>query len=160
MMHEAPTLRPARSDERQALEGLQRRASLALDEYRDQLLAHPEAIDLPLDQIEAGRVAVAEAGGVLLGFAVVLPRADGGAELDGLFVDPEHWRRGLGARLIEAAAAMAAADGAEVMSVVANPRAEEFYAACGFRLAGRHETRFGPALLMEKALAGAAGLPM
>lgn len=159
-MRQAPTLRRARPAERQALEDLQRRASLAWEEYREALLAHPDAIALPLAQIEAGRVVVAEAGGVLLGFAVVLPRADGKAELDGLFVEPDHWRRGLGSRLVAAAEAMAAAGGAEALCVVANPRAEGFYAGCGFRVTGTDTTRFGPALLMEKALARRAGLPM
>jgi hypothetical protein len=75
-------LRDARPSERAQLEALQRRASLALDEYRNQLLAHPDAIALPAEQIAAGQVIVAEARGRLVGFAAWVSHADG-AELDG-----------------------------------------------------------------------------
>ncbi len=81
-------IRPARAEERLALIELQRMSSLASGTYRDVLLAHPEVIDLPLEQIEAGRVHVAEAGGAVLGFYAVLAVANGAAELDGMFVDP------------------------------------------------------------------------
>src|SRR5580704_9972155 len=56
-------LRTARADERLLVEGLQRRASLVWAEYRDAILAHPDAIELPPDQIEEGRVCVAEDAG-------------------------------------------------------------------------------------------------
>ena len=62
------------------------------EEDREALLAHPDAIELPLQQITDGRTVVAESVGELLGFAVVLRRDDGDAELDGLFVDPAQWR--------------------------------------------------------------------
>ena len=54
------TIRLAYIEERLALEELQRRASLALGEYNEQLEAHPDAIELPLAQIERGEVLVAE----------------------------------------------------------------------------------------------------
>ena len=50
------TIRPARVDEQPALESLQRRASLANPGDREALLAHPEAIALPVEQLEAGAV--------------------------------------------------------------------------------------------------------
>ena len=53
-------IRTARSDERAALIELQRRASLALDEHREQLEANPDAIDLPAEQLALGQVQVAE----------------------------------------------------------------------------------------------------
>ena len=49
-------IRPALPEERLELEELQRRASLALETYRDQLEANPDAIDLPAEQIERGDV--------------------------------------------------------------------------------------------------------
>jgi GNAT superfamily N-acetyltransferase len=146
------TLRPARPDERQALEDLQRRASLVWDAYRAQLLAHPEAIHLPADQIAAGGVCVAESSGDILGFSVVLPRDDGDAELDGLFVEPSAWRNGIGRALVEAASRRAACDGALALHVTSNPLAEEFYHACGFSYSGEAQTRFGPARTMSKLL--------
>src|SRR3954467_6940702 len=93
-------LRPARADERAALEGLQLRASIAHPDYREMILAHPEVIVLPDEQIAAGQVMVADDEGTLRGFAVVLPRDDGQAELDGLFVEPDRWRGGVGRQLV------------------------------------------------------------
>lgn len=55
------TIRVARVDEVDALEALQRRASLANPGDRDAILAHPEAIVLPPQQIVDGQVFVAEA---------------------------------------------------------------------------------------------------
>ena len=101
-------LRPARPEERHRLEDLQRRASLALDDYQEALLAHPDAIALPTEQIERGEVIIAEMDNRIAGFAVVLDD-DGKAELDGLFVEPELWRNGVGSALIEAAVSAARA---------------------------------------------------
>jgi N-acetylglutamate synthase-like GNAT family acetyltransferase len=125
------------------------------EDYRDALLENPDAIDLPLDQITDGRAIVAEMLGEIVGFAVVLPRDDGHAELDALFVEPKVWRRGIGRRLIEEARAFACADGATSLFVVANPRAQDFYAACGFALIGEAPTRFGAGLVMRRDQAGA-----
>ena len=81
-----PTIRPATPADRPALIALMRRASLLWDDTRAVLLANLAIIDVPPEQIEAGQVFLAEnAAGDLLGFAVLLPRPDGDAELDGLF---------------------------------------------------------------------------
>jgi GNAT superfamily N-acetyltransferase len=53
-------IRPARPDEQQILESLQRRASLNNPGDRDALLANPDAIELPLEQIAEGCVFVAD----------------------------------------------------------------------------------------------------
>lgn len=90
------TVRRARRDEQKALEDLQRRASLAWEETREALLAHPEVIALPFEHIDAGHAHVAERLGLILGFSVALPGPDGNTELDGLFVEPAHWRQGVG----------------------------------------------------------------
>jgi hypothetical protein len=66
------TIRPACPAERAALEDVQRRASLALPDYRAQLEAHPDAIDLPAARIAEGRVLVAEDEAGVAGFAVWL----------------------------------------------------------------------------------------
>ena len=58
-----------------------RRASLALETYRAQLQAHPEAIELPEAQVSNGDVLVAEVGEEIVGSAALA-----GSELDGLFV--------------------------------------------------------------------------
>ena len=64
-------IRPALQAER-GLEALQWRASLANPGDRDSLLANPDAIALPVEQIADGHVFVAEREGVIVGFAAVL----------------------------------------------------------------------------------------
>jgi len=141
---EGLTLRLARPEEHGALEDLQRRASLELPEYRDQLLDNPDAIYLPEGQIANGQVIVAELEGEIAGFAAVV-----GGELDGLFVEPDLWGRGIGRALADAATHEARNRGL-ALSVIANPRARLFYEICGFSVEGEVETRFGPALKMTK----------
>jgi GNAT superfamily N-acetyltransferase len=145
-------IRPARADEREGLTELQRRASLMWDEDRDALLAEPDVIDLPGDQIVGGHVFVFEEAGAVLGFGVVLPRDDGDAELDGLFVEPDAWGRGIGRRLMDHAAALARGRGCHALKVVANKRALGFYAKCGFQALGDVPTRFSPGVAMVKRL--------
>jgi N-acetylglutamate synthase-like GNAT family acetyltransferase len=149
------TIRTARAEEREHLENLQRRASLIWDEYRDALLANPDAIVLPITQIVDGLVLVAESDGATIGFCVVLPREDGDAELDGLFVEPSAWRGGVGRLLVQKAAALARSMRAQHLHVIANPRATGFYAACGFETIGNAQTRFGSATTMRLVIASA-----
>ena len=91
-------IRLARPQERAGLIDLQRKASLMWEEDRAALLAEPDAIDLPADQIAEGHVFVWTEAGEVLGFGVVLPRENGDAELDGLFVEPDAWGLGIGRR--------------------------------------------------------------
>ena len=141
-------LRPAQASERQQLEDLQRRASLANPGDRPHLEAHPDAVELPLAFIERGEVTVAEAEGRVAGFAVV-QRHDGFTELDGLFVEPERWRQGIGRVLVDAATHEARCNG-HALVVIAGAEARGFYERCGFTFEGPAQTRFGPALRMSR----------
>src|SRR5215813_9593492 len=94
-------IRPAVVSEQKELEDLQRRASLTNAGDRDALLANPDAIELPAEQIAAGGVFVWEQNGVIAGFAAILRRLDGDAELDALFVEPSMRRRGIARMLVE-----------------------------------------------------------
>lgn len=141
---EGLSIRLAEPDEREELEELQRRASLALPDYREQLLAHPDAIHLPPAQVANGQVLVAELDGRVAGFAAVV-----GGELDGLFVEPDLWRLGIGGALVAEATLVARRKGL-ALTVIANPSAREFYERCGFSLEGEAQTRFGPALRMSR----------
>ena len=141
---DAVALRLARPEEHDELEALQLRASLELNEYRKQLQANPGAIHLPPAQIANGQVIVAELGGEVAGFAALV-----GGELDGLFVEPELWRRGIGSALIDAAAHEARRKGL-TLTVIANPDARQFYESCGLAIEGETQTRFGPALKMSR----------
>jgi len=137
-------LRLALTEEHEELEELQRRASLELPEYREQLIDNPAAVHLPHAQIANGQVIVAELDGEIAGFAAVV-----GGELDGLFVEPDLWGSGIGRILVEAAVHEARQRGLS-LTVIANPRARGFYETCGFAVEGEEQTRFGPALRMSR----------
>lgn len=144
------TFRLATLAEQRTLEDLQRRASLMLAEDRDWLMANPDAIELPIEQIADGRVIIAERDNRLCGFAVVLRRDDGDGELDGLFVEPDAWRQGIRRALVDAAITLALDDGASNLWVVANSHAVDFYLACDFISLGEVPTQFRPGLKMRK----------
>jgi GNAT superfamily N-acetyltransferase len=149
----APVLiRDALVAEQPSLTELQRRASLHWDAYREQLLAHPDAIELPVEQIQHGLVRVAELGADIVGFAVLLQPARSACELDGLFVEPTRMRAGVGRALIDDASRIARERGATRIEVVANPEAVAFYQRLGFTGAAHVPTRFGPARRMRLAV--------
>jgi GNAT superfamily N-acetyltransferase len=144
-------IRDATPDEARALEDLQRRSSLVWDEYRAQLTAHPDAISLPVSAIRDGTVRVACGVDRILGFSVTVPSVDGDGpdELDGLFVEPDVMRGGVGRALIADAVARSERRGVPAIEVTANPRALDFYRTVGFRDQGPVSTRFGPGLRMR-----------
>jgi GNAT superfamily N-acetyltransferase len=146
------TIRPAGVSEQKALEAVQWRASLNNPGDREALLANPDAISLPIAQLEAGGVFVAEIGGSVLGFAAILPRDDGDCELDALFVEPGAWRQGVGRALVEHCCVAARDAGARALHVIGNPHAEGFYRSCSFVMLGTQEMRFGTGLLMKRKL--------
>lgn len=146
------SIRRAIPAERRALEALQWRASLGNEGDRDALLRHPNAIDLPQEQIAAGGVFVLEQEGAIVGFSAILPRDDGDTDLDALFVEPNIQRQGIGRKLIEHCAELARAQGSGALHVVGNTHAKQFYLSCGFSIVGTFETRFGLGLLMRKTL--------
>jgi len=146
------TIRDALPAETRALEQLQRRSSDVWDQYRGQLAAHPDAIELPVTFVENGWVRVAvDAGGMPVGFSVVIPSQGGGHELDGLFVEPDRMHAGIGRALVQDAAARAVAGGANRLEVIAGP-AQGFYEKVGFRVISTAQTRFGPAVRMRRDL--------
>ena len=145
-------IRLANTNEREHLEALQWRASLNNEGDRLALLEHPDAIELPLSKIENGLVFVAEGEDCIKGFAAILLREDGNIELDALFIEPEHWKQGIGRALVEHCAAAAQAKGATCLYVTGNTHAEGFYLSCDFKPIGTIDTSFGVGLLMEKTL--------
>jgi GNAT superfamily N-acetyltransferase len=121
LMEHDVSIRRARRDEQGMLESLQRRASLNNPGDRDSILAHPDAIEVPVEQITSGCVFVAERDRVVAGFAAVVPRPDGGAELDALFVEPHLWKHGIGRRLVAHVAEVARMSAATFLHVMAIP---------------------------------------
>jgi len=151
-MSDPISIRRALPAERGILEALQRRASLANPGDRDAILAHPDAIDLPVLQLDSGQVCVAVQRAAILGFAAILPRTDGDMELDALFVEPRLWRQGIGRRLVKYCEDAARTVGANALYVIGNPHAEKFYGASGFEKLGVCATRFGEGILYRRAL--------
>src|SRR5574339_278922 len=149
-MIQGTSIRAARTDEQAMLESLHWRASLSNPGDREALLANPDAIALPIEQITNGHVFVAVRNGVTVGFASVLPRPAGHAELDALFVEPTLWRSGIGRMLVEHCVTVARERSSRILHVAGNPHAESFYIACGFRTSGNVDTRFGPGLAMQR----------
>ena len=146
-------IRLARPDDRRDLIELQRRASLAIEgeEVRQQLLDDPDIIDLDPEMIARNEVFVAEADGRVVGFATIIAHDGNDAELEGIFVEPSEWRKGIGMALIHQIEREAKAWGANRLHVVANRRVEGFYKAAGFVVTGEARTQLGPiASLMVK----------
>ena len=145
-------IRTALVSEQAGLEALQRRASLGNPGDREALLANPAAIELPLEQLQAGHVFVAEVAGSPAGVAALVFRPDGDAELDAMFVEPDLRRRGLGTLLIDHCAVVARGAGSRALHVIGNPHARAFYSSSGFDIIGTTQTRFGPGLLMRRLI--------
>jgi GNAT superfamily N-acetyltransferase len=125
-----------------------RRASLSNAGDAAAMTAHPDVLIWPADALDAGRVRVATAEGVLVGFASAR-RVDDTFELDDLFVDPDWMGRGIGRRLVLDAAGLARAVGVDRIDVDANPHALDFYRRVGFERDGEVKTQFGTAIRMH-----------
>jgi GNAT superfamily N-acetyltransferase len=134
------------------LEALQMRASVHSGRWAEQLRAHPNAIELPPEQIERGLVRVAERDRAIVGFATLLPPLDGVSELDAIFVEPVLMGTGIGRCLIGDAVAIARRAGAIAVEVVANPDAWAFYERVGFSGDDEVATRFGAGRRMRRAV--------
>jgi putative acetyltransferase len=139
-------VRPARVEEAEALAELQRLASLAA-------LAHifpPDLYPFPIDDVRerwqaaladpAARVVVAEVDGAQVGLACV--RAEW---LDGLYVVPAWWRKGVGSALHEHTLSLVERLGSRrchLWVLEDNHRARQFYERRGWRENG--QTRVVP----------------
>jgi N-acetylglutamate synthase-like GNAT family acetyltransferase len=137
------SIRIAQASEHRQLEELQMRASLGNKGDREALLANPDAVQTPIEQILDGRLFVAELDGLIVGFAALEWTANNNAELDALFVEPSMQRHGIGRALIQHCKLVAKGRGMMAILVVGNPHAERFYNATGFTSLGSVETRFG-----------------
>jgi GNAT superfamily N-acetyltransferase len=141
-------IRGARPDESGVLTELQRRSSLVWDDTREALLAHPEVIAVPVELLASVRVA--EEDGHPVGFSAVIPGNGGAAELDGLFVEPDLMRGGVGRALVDDAVGLLRAAGVTRLEVTANLNALGFYEKVGFIAVGPVETQFTPGLRMYR----------
>ena len=142
-------VRTAVADDLPLLRALFRRSSLSNAADAAALLAHPDAFVLPDTEVLAGRTRVAVDGaGVVVGFATTVGSGEA-RELEDLFVDPDHQRRGIGAILVADAVALARRDGAVRLEVTGNPHAIRFYTAVGFERVGEVATELGPGIRLH-----------
>ena len=144
-------LRLATSGDLPALKDLFRRSSLSNEGDRQNLLAHPDALEFSGRAVEEGRVRVAVIDDRIVGFATVLVTGQIGeiGELDDLFVDPDWMRRGSATALVLDALARAREQEVTRIEVTANGHALAFYMSVGFISDGVAETEFGPGYRMH-----------
>jgi GNAT superfamily N-acetyltransferase len=148
-------IRLAHPDDRLNLIELQRRASLASEtgDVLRQLLDDPGIIDLDEEMLANNEVIVAQIGDRIVGFATIIAHEGDDAELEGLFVEPSEWRKGIATQLVHAIEREAAAWGANRLHVTANQNVLGFYQATGFTKIGERKTQLGPVgFLMVKAV--------
>lgn len=152
------TIRLAGPADHPGLAALYRRASLANERDREFLLSDPDLLQLDSLAIDCACMWLAEAaetGGRILGFVSLEPGPvdTQTVMLDGLFVEPDLWRHGLGRALLAHACERARASGALSMEVLANTHALAFYRREGFESLGEEPQRFGVAHRMRRQLA-------
>ena len=87
--------------------------------------------------------------GPAVGFATTVP-AGPDLELEDLFTDPDHVRRGVGRALVDDVLAFAGTTGAARVTVDANPHAQAFYGSVGFVVDGEAPTELGTGLRMHR----------
>jgi len=146
-------IRAAKPSEGEALGELHRRSSSIWAEDRPHFEARPEIFGVSAEAILEQRVRVAfDAEGRRLGFATISTQPTGVCELEDLFVEPRAMRKGVGAALVEDAAARARRIGGERMTVVAAERTLPFYEPLGFVVGEGVQTRFAPALRLWREL--------
>jgi putative acetyltransferase len=127
MTHDSAFLRPARKQDAMRLARLHRAARARAMPW----LRRPGAPEDDLDFFETVvlatcRVTVAEIAGTPAGFIAL---SDG--HIEHLYVAPDHWRRGIGSRLV--ALAKARELSLELWTFRRNSAARAFYAYHGFR---------------------------
>lgn len=151
------SVRAATYDDLATLREIYRRASLSNEGDRAALLAAPDVLVWSGAGIADGLTSVAvDERGRILGFATLVEE-ELGPELEDLFVDPDHTRRGVATLLVEELVAGAVQRGNAWIEVTANPHAAAFYASVGFEVVGRAGTQFGDAPRLRRTTGALVG---
>ena len=109
--------------------------------YPENWIEHWKAdLTITPEFITANEVYVAAEGDDILGFCALVLH-DGKAELEHLWVKPEHMGTGVGRRLFVHARERATALNASAMGISADPNAAGFYEHLGARHVGRIESK-------------------
>jgi GNAT superfamily N-acetyltransferase len=131
-------IRPAHPGEATILTALCLRAKAHWGYDSAFMAAATRLLQIREGQIGAGGVLAARLGRESpCGVAAIVPqRRPNWFELSHLFVAPEHFGRGIGRALFDAAVALAAGRGATHVSILSDPHAAAFYEKLGARRSG------------------------
>lgn len=102
---------------------------------RDELTYTPEQLMSPRYRFE-----VCTIDDEIVAFYGLALQSETGAELEALFVKPEHIRKGLGRLLAESAKSAARELGIRSLTIQGDPNAEDFYLSLGAESAGYRES--------------------
>lgn len=122
-----------RQDVRQISE-LAIRSKSHWDYTPDQMTVFRNELTMTPNQLDSRIAFAIEHGSGLLGFYTIVKCDDGAAELEHLFIDPEHLRCGLGTQLLRHATAHSRSHGIQKIVVASDPNAAGFYEHHGARL--------------------------
>jgi predicted N-acetyltransferase YhbS len=138
-------IRPARVDDAAALTQIAVRATKR-DGYDDGAIARfMPGLQVNLALIAAGLVFVAEEEGVPRGYVALRPTGMGGLILlEGIFVDPDFSRGGVGTRLFAAAIEFSRKMAGSVILIYSSPHAVGFYSGLGAIRIGTTPFVFSP----------------
>ena len=153
-MPEAYSVRNARPEEQGQLTRLCVRATLhaGYDEAFIDRVMPGLTITLPLITGDYVRVAQDTSGDVVGVVAVTNTALQGIALLYGIYVDPAHWRRGIGRLLFGAAVARAKEFKAGALMIYAEPSAESFYKQMGAIRIGEGPFFYSPEIILPHLL--------
>ena len=150
---DAYTVREAKPEDQRELTRLCVRATMHAGHDEAFIDRTMPALTVTVPLINANCVQVAEDGSKVVGVVVVTPTAlQGIAQLYGLYVDPAHWKRGIGRVLFGAALARAKAIKAGALMITAEPSAEEFYKRMGAIRIGEQPFYFSPETILPSLL--------
>jgi GNAT superfamily N-acetyltransferase len=148
------SVRDATADEQRELTRLCVRATMqaGYDEAFIDRVMPGLTITVPL--IAGGFVQVAQEGaGEVVGVVTVTPTTlQGIALLYGIYVDPAHWKRGVGRVLFGSAAARAKSLKAGALTIYAEPSAEGFYKRMGAIRIGEVPMYYSPEIVLPHLL--------
>jgi predicted N-acetyltransferase YhbS len=139
-------VRPAHVDEAAELTQIAVRATKN-DGFDDEAIVRfTPGLKVNLALIAAGLVIVAESEtGVPSGYVSLRPTGIGGLILlEGIFVDPDHSRRGIGTRLFATAVELSRKMAGNVILINSSPTSVDFYARLGANKIGATPFVFSP----------------
>jgi GNAT superfamily N-acetyltransferase len=153
------TIRPANDDEAETISALAIRSKGHWGYRPEQMSVFARELTICPADVAAGCAHVLEEEGAMVGFYTLIPRSDGSADLEHIFVDPSRLGEGLGTALFRHACTLARIAGYSRLVIHSDPNAVGFYESMGAQfdgyvessIPGRHIPRFGLDLLRDAA---------